>query len=488
MPCLDFCIFVRVICLKTLQRLALVALTGVVYAAYADHPAGDVVTMKNGDIYIGDIKQESFSIHSKFGELAIPVASIQRLVIQSGKLEALFETDAGEVITGSLTPGDIRVSRLQDPTLPIALEDISHIDFGHQQADTASSEFPSRLETNDGEILYVKLLSDPLTLDTQEDSRETHASQLRYIDISLHTYEDKLLTQLTLADGNLYQGQLAPASIAVQSPYLDSMVIPAENLSRLTLDRLKQGEATTQTFSDSLRTLGTGPQMIKIPGGNFLRGDHQGDGDDDEQPMSEVALQAFAIGVHEITFNEYDLFCQQSRKCRDPDDQEWGRGQRPVINVSWEEANAYTNWLADKTGKPYRLPSDAEWEYAHRAGNTTRYAWGDAVESARANCEGCGSIWDGDQTAPVGRFEPNAYGLYDTAGNVFEWVADCYHDRFSEAPSDGSPIEKEGCGKRVIRGGAWSFPPHEVRSANRWRDFPTRHSDDTGFRVAMDLE
>jgi len=88
----------------------------------------------------------------------------------------------------------------------------------------------------------------------------------------------------------------------------------------------------------------------------------------------------------------------------------------------------------------------------------------------------------------VGRFEPNPFGLHDTAGNVFEWVADCWHDKFSEAPNDGSALDKPSCGKRVIRGGAWSFPAHEIRSANRWRDFPSRRSDDTGFRVARDLE
>jgi len=484
---LDFYTFVRVICPKIIRHIAFAALTWVAYNAYAAHPSGDVVTLKNGDIYIGNIQQASFIIHSRYGELDIPGPYIQRLEFRSGGRDIQLKTYAGELIRGSLNQGDIRVSRLQDPTLPIALEDISYIEFGHQQATVSPADFPSLLETSDGEILFVKLVPGSLILETDKGPVDISTADLRYIDTSLHTYEDQLLTQLTLDGDKLYQGQLTPPGIKVQSPYLDSMDVPANILSRLTLDRTVQTGQSEQTFSDSLRTLGSGPHMIRIPGGRFLRGDHQGDGDDDEQPMSEVSLHAFAISTHEITFNQYDLYCQRSRKCDEPDDQEWGRGNRPVINVSWEEANAYVQWLADKTGKPYRLPSDAEWEYAHRAGNTTRYAWGDEVESARANCEGCGSIWDGDQSAPVGRFEANAYGLYDTAGNVFEWVADCFHDRFSEAPNDGSPIEKEGCGKRVIRGGAWSFPPHEVRSANRWRDFPTRRSDDTGFRVAMDL-
>ncbi len=454
---------------------------------FADHPAGDVVTMKNGDIRIGSVEEKVFTLLTQFGDLEIHTRVIQKLSILSKNLDARITTDAGETISGRFKPGTIQVSRLQDPTLPVALEDIASIDFGHQDQNFANTEFPSRLETISGDILYVALMSTKITMQIENSSRDIETSRLRYIDTSLHTFEDQLMTQLTLLDGSLYQGQMNTARILVRSPYLDLMNVPADHLSRLTLLRQDQIEQTADAFSDSLRTLGNGPQMIKIKGGRFLRGDYQGDGDDDEQPLAEVSLKPYAIGMYEITFDQYGLFCRQTR-CRRPDDQEWGQGQRPVINVSWEEATAYVEWLAKKTGKPYRLPSDAEWEYAHRAGNTTRYAWGDEVESSRANCEGCGSIWDGDKTAPVGRFEPNAFGLYDTAGNVFEWVADCYHDRFADGPNDGSPIEKKGCGKRVIRGGAWSFPPHEVRSANRWRDFPARRSDDTGFRVAMDLE
>ncbi len=203
----------------------------------------------------------------------------------------------------------------------------------------------------------------------------------------------------------------------------------------------------------------------------------------------EITLsKPFAMGLYEVTFEEYDRFCSATG-CDRPDDGEWGRGRHPVINVSWEEAVAYTKWLSEKTGHTYRLPTDAEWEYAAKGGTTTKFWWGDDVGVAKANCAQCGSIWDAEKTARVGKFPPNPYGLHDTAGNVFEWTADCYHSSFAEAPADGSPLEKEpGCGKRVIRGGAWSFPPKEIRSTNRWRDFPTRRSDDTGFRVVREID
>jgi formylglycine-generating enzyme required for sulfatase activity len=196
-----------------------------------------------------------------------------------------------------------------------------------------------------------------------------------------------------------------------------------------------------------------------------------------------VQLQPFAIGVHEVTFDEYDRFCADTGH-RKPDDQGWGRGGQPVVNVSWEDANAYAAWLSRRTEQRYRLPSDVEWEYAARAGSVSRFWWGDDPQPYRANCADCGSLWDGEQSAPVGRFPPNPFGLHDTAGNVFEWVADCWQESFvavSAAAGDGV------CGKRVIRGGAWSFPAREIRSANRWRDFPTRRSDDTGFRLVREL-
>lgn len=245
-------------------------------------------------------------------------------------------------------------------------------------------------------------------------------------------------------------------------------------------------QAGNRRFRDHLRDGTPGPEMMRLEGGMSIRGDLKGDGDSDERPPTEIEIKEFAIGVYEVTFEEYDRFCV-STGCRLPDDQGWGRGRRPVVNVTWDMANAFTRWLSRQTGDRYRLPTDAEWEYAARGGTKTRFWWGDEPDVARSNCAECGSLWDGEKTSRVGRFNPNPFGLHDTAGNVFEWVADCWSDDFSQAPKDGSALEKPECGVRVIRSGAWSFPQREVRSANRWRNFQSRRSDDTGFRVAREL-
>ena len=164
-----------------------------------------------------------------------------------------------------------------------------------------------------------------------------------------------------------------------------------------------------------------------------------------------------------------------------------GRGNRPVIYVSWEDARSYARWLSEQTGKSYRLPSESEWEYAARAGTITAYWWGNEIGSGHANCNGCGSQWDNTKTSPVGSFKANAFGLHDMLGNIWEWTQDCSHDDYKDAPDDGSPWEVSNCGLRVLRGGSWYTKLEYLRSANRDRSYPDFRTDNIGFRLAQDL-
>ena len=157
-----------------------------------------------------------------------------------------------------------------------------------------------------------------------------------------------------------------------------------------------------------------------------------------------------------------------------------------MINVSWDDANAYANWLAQMTGMPYRLPSEAEWEYAARAGSDTEYWWGDTLMPGQVNCEEC------DAQAPrqpvkVGSYPANPWGFYDLNGNVDEWVADCYLDEYNRAPADGSAYLHPNCTNRAMRGGSWFDTAKLVRSASRYRHPAQRSRDTWGFRVALDL-
>ena len=210
---------------------------------------------------------------------------------------------------------------------------------------------------------------------------------------------------------------------------------------------------------------------------------------DDEGPVHRVTIsEPFAVGVYEVTFEEWDA-CVSGGGCGGYRPEGWGRSSRPVINVSWDDAQAYVAWLSGKTGEAYRLLSESEWEYAARAGTTTRYHWGDDVGRNRANCvdDYCGDSWE--FTAPVGSFGANGFGLHDILGNVREWVEDCWNGSYAGAPSDGSAWESGDCDRRVLRGGSWyDDGPWVLRAAGRdWNVTGDRYDGYGGFRVARTL-
>ena len=240
------------------------------------------------------------------------------------------------------------------------------------------------------------------------------------------------------------------------------------------------------TFRESLRSGGEGPEMVVIPAGRFRMGCLSNDDDcfDREKPVHEVTIDApFALSVYEVTFEDYDRFTYPNKVAGEG----WGRGRRPVINVSWNDAQDYVQWLSSETGAEYRLPSEAEWEYAARAGTTTQYSWGNEIGVNRANCllDLCGDQWE--YTAPAGSFRSNAFGLYDMHGNVREWVADCWHGGYAGAPTEGSAWLQGDCFGRVLRDGSWDGVPVFLRAAYRVRYSTVNRFNDSGFRVARTL-
>ena len=233
---------------------------------------------------------------------------------------------------------------------------------------------------------------------------------------------------------------------------------------------------------------GAGPTMVLVPAGAFRMGCVSAVGcRRDEQPIQEVTFGApFALAKYEVTFDQYDQFTTATGRARAALPLGWERTNRPVVNVSWADANAYAEWLSAETGRRYRLPSEAEWEYAARSGAATAYSWGDEIGAGRANCNGCGSRWDNDSTAPVGFFAANAWGLHDMHGNVWEWTADCRNDDLAGAPGDGAPRTGGDCMRRMLRGGSWSDWPEGLRSARREWDEASLTALEIGFRVAAD--
>lgn len=246
-------------------------------------------------------------------------------------------------------------------------------------------------------------------------------------------------------------------------------------------------EKVKQTKAHPLEGQDLGPQMMLIKGAEFTMGRDGHNINTNEQPSHKVKLKPFAISRGEITFAEYDHFAQATGR-EFPSDNGWGRGNRPVINVSWEDAQAYVKWLSKRSGQPYRLPTEAEWEFAAQANSETNYWWGYTLGKNNANCFNCNSQWDRKSTAPSGSFKANTFGLVDTAGNVMEWVQDCYHRNYRGAPDDGSAWQETGCKNRVVRGGSYDKPGERMLSTARSFHSTNTRLNNIGFRIALDIE
>jgi formylglycine-generating enzyme required for sulfatase activity/class 3 adenylate cyclase len=222
------------------------------------------------------------------------------------------------------------------------------------------------------------------------------------------------------------------------------------------------------------------PEMVTVPGGTFAMGS---DDDLSEKPIHRVTIRPFAISKFPITLREWNA-CVAAKSCTYVPT---GKDDAPVANVSWTDAREFVDWLSKVTKKTFRLPSEAEWEYAARGRTNTKFWWGDQLQADTANCKGCNEPYDASQPLKVGSFRPNPFGLYDMGGNIHQWVADCWHKNYQGAPLDGSPWVDSDCSSHVIRSGSWKNDPSYVRPSNRDHyDTGVRYPTH-GFRVAHSL-
>lgn len=226
-------------------------------------------------------------------------------------------------------------------------------------------------------------------------------------------------------------------------------------------------------------------EMLKVSPGSFQQGDIHHKGNQTEQPVRKVTIKPFALGKYEVTFEEYDRFAIATGRHL-PNDFQWGRGRRPVIDVSWGNAKAYADWLSEQTDKRYRLPTESEWEYAARSGGREEVWAGTADESQLKNY----AVYNANRTGQVGINKPNGLGLYDMSGNVWEWTEDCWHENYTGAPTDGSAWLESGggnCDRRVGRGGSWINGPDYLRTSGRYGGNARGRGDLVGFRLVQDI-
>jgi formylglycine-generating enzyme required for sulfatase activity len=261
------------------------------------------------------------------------------------------------------------------------------------------------------------------------------------------------------------------AAKAASAPHID--VPPARSVGTVARAEIKDCTAC--------------PRLLSLSRGAFTMGGSSID--QTEQPAHLVTLDSpFAIGKYEVTVREWNA-CVEAGACQRVAQYASPNPKAPIRDVSWDDAQQYVKWLSTASGKPYRLPSEAEWEYAERGGTSRRYWWGEQMATGKANCKDCGPPWQIDEPADAGSFAPNPYGLYDMNGSVWEWVQDCWHNSFSQAPGDAVAWDDQpDCSARVIRGGSWrDSAAYMVSSTRSSDDAAARHSQN-GFRVARDIK
>ena len=303
-----------------------------------------------------------------------------------------------------------------------------------------------------------------------------------------------------VSDSIAEAGQLAAAEAEKAQRVSDSIARAEADAQRLAAaaERRRPGRV--------FRDCGTCPEMVAVPPGSYMMGSPASEAgrDGDEGPRHRVTIgYTLAVGVYEVTFAEWDA-CVDAGGCGGyrPEDEGWGRGSRPVIRVSWEDAREYVRWLSRETGQEYRLLSESEWEYVARAGTTAARYWGESESGQCRYANGYDQTGEAErdfdrnfvdcsdgyaETAPVGVYEANAFGLHDVLGNVWEWTRDCWNASYSGAPADGSAWMSGDCSPRVLRGGSWYNYPGNLRSANRSRNSAGDRLSGLGFRVARTI-
>jgi len=290
--------------------------------------------------------------------------------------------------------------------------------------------------------------------------------------------------------------------IAVKAAADQKAASDRDAASRAEAEKLRQAKLEEQKANDArrpgklLRDCEGCPEMVILPGGTFTMGSAEAEAgrQPTEGPQHRVSVAAFAAAKHEVTYEEWELCVREKGCTTNPGYTAWGRGKRPVIDVAWNDAKQYAAWLAKKSGKPYRLLSEAEWEYAARGGTTTAFSFGATISAQQANYDAAASYAGSpvgtkqNKTAPVGSYPANRFGLHDMHGNVWEWVEDCWNPSYAGAPTDGSAWQSGNCAQHVVRGGSWDSEPQTLRSALRYYQLGTIRQNTLGFRVARALD
>lgn len=358
--------------------------------------------------------------------------------------------------------------------------------------------------------IEIKAPPEPLLRPVKPRSEGAEATAGKYNKIAITSIAAGILIAAAVAAYFMYGGKTtpppAPVTTIPSAEEAPPVVTPEEGTVEIPVTEVEAPEEETKEtpeipatvtepketvvsggkeFQDELKVGGKGSVMVWIPAGTYAMGSPSSSTSKEERPRHNVKIKKFAISKYEITISEYEIFAKATKRMM-PDDLYMEHDTSPVVFVKWDDAYNYAKWLTEQTGHKYRLPSEAEWEYAASGGQDAAFWWGYEEKRGMAHCFTCNSQFDPRKPAKIGKFQPNQFGLYDTAGNVAEWVYDCWHPNYEGAPTDGSVWEGGNCSLRIARGGSYISPQQSIRIAKRDKFKSDAGYDHIGIRLVRD--
>ena len=462
----------------------------------------DILLLKNGDKLTGTVLNENFSIRTSYAHIVVESKYIAGINLEGGanNIESIITVNNNR-FSGLIDDAFISFKLTSGLQLEIGREHLLKIIFRQRPQETAGMKWRQFIQLKDGDYFHGQILTKDKTISTTYAKIPLDFETIESITLAGDANQ---LTIVKMTNGDTVQGTLEMENIEIELDVGSVIEVHQDRIDRIFF---KEGYVP-----DSISFIVTSIEAVKgnlvlVEKGSFTIGDTWGDGFIDEKPTREITLTYnFYIGKYEVTFDEYDAFCEATSRSK-PDDEDWGRGSRPVINVSWNDAIAYCNWLSETEGLPkaydsrgnlldkdgsittdpskvvgYRLPTEAEWEYAARGGNKSKgYKYSG---SDNANDVAWYDSYSGSSTQEVGKKAPNELGIHDMSGNVWEWCSDRRDGRYYIKSPATNPYNYMPSTSRVFRGGGWKSREPNVRVANRDGGGPSQTDYFLGFRIA----
>lgn len=460
----------------------------------------DILLLRNGDKLTGTVMNEKFSIRTSYAHIEIATNYIAGINLEGGtnNIESVISVNNNR-FSGFIDNPFVVFKLDNGPQLEIRREKIQKVVFRVRQNETAGMKWRQFMQLKNGDYFHGMIMNKDILISTTYAKIPLNFSNIESI---AFIEDDNILTIVKMNNGDTVQGILETEDIVIELDVATSIKVYQDRIEKIQFNKDDILENHT-SIGKKIQNANFG-DMIFVEKGTFIMGDTWGGGNDDEKPTHKVTLSYnFYIGKHEVTFEEYDEFCEETHRSK-PDDVNWGRGKYPVINVSWNDAIAYCNWLSEKNKLPvaydnsgnfldkngnitidplkvvgYRLPTEAEWEYAARGGNKSegyKYSGSDSPDQV--------AWYDsnfGDMTNEVMTKQPNELGIYDMSGNVCEWCSDWYGSYSSLSQTNSYHASRETY--RVKRGGSWLFGATYVRVASRSGYRPHFADFCLGFRL-----